>query len=102
MPQVLPGKQNKKCSIANVYITYNSRKIIKDLSHRGDILIKNNPAATDKEKVKEIYQPVAERNLKWYLIRNTIIKNEIIENISKISSTILVNNECIYDKNIFL
>jgi FKBP-type peptidyl-prolyl cis-trans isomerase (trigger factor) len=49
------------------------------LGHMVEDVIKNNPAATDKEKVKEIYQPVAERNLKWYLIRNTIIKNEEYE-----------------------
>ena len=49
------------------------------LGHMVEDVMKNNPAATDKEKIKEIYQPVAERNLKWYLIRNTIIKNEKYE-----------------------
>ena len=49
------------------------------LGHMVEDVMKNNPAATDKEKIKEIYQPVAERNLKWYLIRNTIIKNEEYE-----------------------
>ncbi|MBC8344679.1 MAG: trigger factor [Candidatus Marinimicrobia bacterium] len=49
------------------------------LDHMVKDVMKNNPGATDKEKVKEIYLPVAERNLKWYLIRNTIIKNEGFE-----------------------
>ena len=49
------------------------------LGHMVEDVMKKNPAATDKEKIKEIYQPVAERNLKWYLIRNTIIKNEKYE-----------------------
>ena len=49
------------------------------LGHMVEDVMKNNPAATDKEKIKEIYQPVAERNLKWYLIRNSIIKNEEYE-----------------------
>jgi len=49
------------------------------LGHMVEDVMKNNPAATDKEKIKEIYQPVAERYLKWYLIRNTIIKNEEYE-----------------------
>ena len=49
------------------------------LGHMVEDVMKNNPEVTDKEKIKEIYQPVAERNLKWYLIRNTIIKNEEYE-----------------------
>ena len=49
------------------------------LGHMVEDVMKNNSAATDKEKIKEIYQPVAERNLKWYLIRNSIIKNEEYE-----------------------
>ncbi|MBT3663604.1 MAG: trigger factor [Candidatus Marinimicrobia bacterium] len=49
------------------------------LGHMVEDVMKSNPGATDKEKIKEMYQPVAERNLKWYLIRNTIIKNEAYE-----------------------
>jgi len=30
----------------------------------------------DQEKVRETYRPVAERNLKWYLIRKAIIKEQ--------------------------
>ena len=33
----------------------------------------------DKEKAKEIYKPMAERNLKWYLIRNAIIESQSFE-----------------------
>ena len=33
----------------------------------------------DNEKAKELYKPLAERNLKWYLIRNSIIKSQGFE-----------------------
>ena len=32
-----------------------------------------------RDRVKEVYKPVAERNLKWYLIRNAIIKDQELE-----------------------
>jgi len=50
------------------------------LNHMVDDVIKNNQQGPlDKEKVKEVYTPVAERNLKWYLIRNQIIKDQTFE-----------------------
>ncbi len=49
------------------------------LDHMVEDVTKNNPGKVDKDKVKEMYQPVAERNLKWYLIRNAIIKDQAFE-----------------------
>jgi len=49
------------------------------LDHMVEDVTKNNPGKVDKDKVKEMYKPVAERNLKWYLIRNAIIKNQVFE-----------------------
>ena len=47
------------------------------LNHMVDDVTKNNQQGQlDKEKVKEAYKPVAERNLKWYLIRNELIKDQ--------------------------
>jgi len=46
------------------------------LEHMVEDVTKNNPGKIDKDKVKEMYHPVAERNLKWYLIRNAIIKGQ--------------------------
>ncbi len=47
------------------------------LNHMVDDVTKNNQQGKlDKEKVKEAYKPVAERNLKWYLIRNELIKDQ--------------------------
>lgn len=33
----------------------------------------------DEEKVREVYRPVAERNLQWYLIRKALIQNQDFE-----------------------
>ncbi|MBN4081002.1 trigger factor [Caldithrix abyssi] len=49
------------------------------LEHLVEDVTKNNPGKVNNEKMKEIYQPVAERNLKWYLIRNVIIKDQEFE-----------------------
>ena len=47
------------------------------LNHMVDDATKNNQQVQlDKDKVKEAYKPVAERNLKWYLIRNELIKDQ--------------------------
>jgi len=35
----------------------------------------NHQGQLDDDKVREIYKPVAERNLKWYLLRKALIKN---------------------------
>ena len=48
------------------------------LEHIIEDISKNNKEM-DKEKAKEIYKPMAERNLKWYLIRNTIIESQSFE-----------------------
>ena len=50
-------------------------------SYLGHIIedISKNNKEMDKEKAKEIYKPMAERNLKWYLIRNTIIESQSFE-----------------------
>ena len=44
-----------------------------------DVTKSNQQGELDKDKVKEVYKPVAERNLKWYLIRNAIIKDQELE-----------------------
>lgn len=51
------------------------------LGHMVDDVTKQNPQGEelDKEKVKEVYKPIAERNLKWYLIRNAIIADQSFE-----------------------
>lgn len=51
------------------------------LKHMVDEVTKQNPQSQqlDQEKVMEAYKPVAERNLKWYLIRNAIIKDQSFE-----------------------
>ena len=46
------------------------------LEHMVDDVTKDNPGKVDKEKIKEMYKPISERNLKWYLIRNAIIKGQ--------------------------
>ncbi len=50
-------------------------------SYLGHIIedISKNNKEMDKEKAKEIYKPMAERNLKWYLIRNAIIESQSFE-----------------------
>jgi len=50
-------------------------------SYLGHIIedISKNNKEMDKEKAKEIYKPMAERNLKWYLIRNAIIESQFFE-----------------------
>ena len=53
------------------------------LNHMVDDVTKNNQQGQlDKEKVKEAYKPVAERNLKWYLIRNELIKDQSFDAVS--------------------
>ena len=41
-----------------------------------DVKKQNKGEPLDEEKVKEHYLPVAERNVKWYSIRNKLIKEE--------------------------
>ena len=50
-------------------------------SYLGHIIedVSKNNKEMDKEKAKEIYKPMAERNLKWYLIRNAIIESQSFE-----------------------
>ena len=46
----------------------------------NDVTKKNQQGRQlDKDKVKEVYKPIAERNLKWYLIRNAIIADQSFE-----------------------
>ena len=49
------------------------------LNHMVDDLNKKNEGSMDNEKAKELYKPLAERNLKWYLIRNSLIKSQGFE-----------------------
>ena len=49
------------------------------LNHMVNDLNKKNEGSMDNEKAKELYKPLAERNLKWYLIRNSIIKSQGFE-----------------------
>ena len=44
-----------------------------------DVTKSNQQGELDKDKVREVYKPVAERNLKWYLIRKAIIKDQALE-----------------------
>ncbi len=44
-----------------------------------DVKKQNQGEPLDDEKVKEHYLPVAERNVKWYSIRNKLIKEENLE-----------------------
>lgn len=39
----------------------------------------NNPANLDEARIRELYRPMAENNLKWYLIHNAIIKQQQLE-----------------------
>jgi trigger factor len=48
------------------------------LKHIIEDISKNN-SEMDKDKAKEIYKPMAERNLKWYLIRSAIIQSQSFE-----------------------
>ena len=48
------------------------------LKHIIEDISKNN-TEMDKDKAKEIYKPMAERNLKWYLIRSAIIQSQSFE-----------------------
>ena len=41
-----------------------------------DVKKQNNGEPLDEEKVREHYKPVAERNIKWYTLRNKIIQQE--------------------------
>ena len=41
-----------------------------------DVKKQNNGEPLDEEKVREHYKPVAERNIKWYSIRNKLIESE--------------------------
>ena len=49
------------------------------LNHMVNDLNKKNEGSMDNEKAKELYKPLAERNLKWYLIRNSIITSQGFE-----------------------
>ncbi len=44
-----------------------------------DILSKNGNKEIDEEKVREQYKPIAEREIRWYLIQEAINGNEKIE-----------------------
>ena len=44
-----------------------------------DVKKQNNGEPMDEEKVLDSYRPMAERNLKWYVIRKELIKNENLE-----------------------
>ncbi len=49
------------------------------LLHLMEDVKKSNPGSElDDEKVRETYQPVAERNMKWYLLRKAIIRDQSI------------------------
>ena len=48
------------------------------LKHIIEDISKNN-SEMDQDKAKEIYKPMAERNLKWYLIRSAIIQSQSFE-----------------------
>lgn len=41
-----------------------------------DVKKQNQGAELDEEKVRETYRPLSERNLKWYSIRNAIMKDQ--------------------------
>jgi trigger factor len=41
-----------------------------------DVKANNQGAELDEAKVRETYRPLSERNLKWYAIRNAIIKEQ--------------------------
>lgn len=41
-----------------------------------DVKANNQGAELDEAKVRETYRPLSERNLKWYAIRNAIIKDQ--------------------------
>ena len=54
-----------------------------------DIREKNQGVEIDEEKLKKNYTPVAERNLKWYLVRKAIIQEHNLEvNKSEIDESI--------------
>ena len=44
-----------------------------------DVKKQNKSEPLDEEKVREHYKPVAERNIKWYTLRNKIIQQENIK-----------------------
>ena len=44
-----------------------------------DVKKQNNGEPMDEAKVREHYTPVAERNMKWYLIRNKLIEGQSLE-----------------------
>ena len=44
-----------------------------------DVKKQNNGEPMDEVKVREHYTPVAERNMKWYLIRNKLIESQSLE-----------------------
>ena len=48
------------------------------LKHIIEDISKNN-TEMDKDKAKEVYKPMAERNLKWYIIRSAIIQSQSFE-----------------------
>lgn len=49
------------------------------LDHLIEDLKSRNGRELDEEKVRETYRSVAERNLKWYLVRKAIIKDQGME-----------------------
>ena len=54
-----------------------------------DVKKQNKGEPMDEAKVREHYTPVAERNMKWYLIRNKLIENQGFEvSIEKIENEI--------------
>tara|TARA_Y100000741_G_C18239907_1_gene553210 strand:+ start:292 stop:1581 length:1290 start_codon:yes stop_codon:yes gene_type:complete len=44
-----------------------------------DVKKQNNGEPIDEEKVREHYKPIAERNMKWYSIRNKIIDGQELQ-----------------------
>ena len=46
------------------------------LSNILEDLEKNGNNQLDPEKAKQTYKPIAEKNIKWYLIRNALLKEQ--------------------------
>ncbi len=49
------------------------------LEHMVEEIQKGQKQHLEEEKVREIYKPIAERNLKWYLLRKSILKSQDFE-----------------------
>lgn len=56
-------------SMADVYLDH----LVEDVKRS------NNGAEIDEEQVRRMYRPVAVRNLKWYLVRKAIIRDQGLE-----------------------